>query len=359
VIKRGLFEQPLKGKAAINMVTRQEVADRAGVSAAVVSYVLNNRKLVKEETRMKVLEAVRELGYRPNLVARSLKTKKSKQIAVLVRFLGNPFEAGILLAVEAAAKAGGYFVFFQTYEEDQEEQLKELFMGRVDGILLLGQFLGEATIDYFTSQGIPVVSITRPYADIQKPNANLQWIDLDWLVAMRELVRHLRSLGHKRIAFMADKPGLHHYEWRFQAFIEAMKSEGLPFYREDRLNGSGRFEPAYTELAQWLSGSGKKSLPFTALVCANDLMAAGCLAACREWGAAVPGQLAIAGCEDILMSSQTNPPLTAISYPRPQAAEAATRLLIAEMEERPLKERPIIMAELAVRGSTAGVHPYI
>lgn len=334
------------------MASRQQVADRAGVSVAVVSYVLNNRKLVKEETRQKVLEAVRELGYRPNLVARSLKTKKSKQIAVLVRFLGNPFEAGLLLTIEATAKASGYFVFFQTYEEAQEEQLKELFMGRVDGILLLGQYLNEATLDYFTVQGIPVVSVTRPYSQACKGDASVQWIDIDWPEAMRKLVRHLRDLGHERIAFMADSSSPHHYEWRYRAFIQALEGEGLRFHSSDRLNGCGRFEPAYAELAQRLKSSSNK-LPFTALVCANDLMAAGCLAACRDQGAAVPGQLAVAGCEDILMSSQTNPPLTVLGYPRPEAAQAAATLLIALMEERQAAPpTPLLAAELKVRGST-------
>jgi DNA-binding LacI/PurR family transcriptional regulator len=233
------------------MATRQEVADRAGVSVAVVSYVLNNRKIVKEQTRQKVLEAVLALNYKPNLLARSLKTKKSKQIAVLVQFLGNPFEAGILLRIETVAKANGYFVFFQTYEEEQEERLKELFMGRVDGIILLGQAL------------------------------------------MKRLL-----------------------------------------------------EPTLEQV--------KSALPFRALVCANDLMAAGSLAACRELGVDVPGQLAIAGCEDILMSSQTNPPLTVIRFPRPEAAEAATLALFGIMDNQTLPEPDLrLQGELMIRESTA------
>ena len=94
------------------MVTRDHVALRAGVSVAVVSYVLNNKNIVKEETRQKVLLAVKELGYQPNLAARSLKTKKSQQIAVLVNNLGNPFEAEVLLCLESTAREAGYSVFF-------------------------------------------------------------------------------------------------------------------------------------------------------------------------------------------------------------------------------------------------------
>ncbi|NHN30658.1 LacI family DNA-binding transcriptional regulator [Paenibacillus agricola] len=310
------------------MVTRQDVADRAGVSVAVVSYVLNNRKIVKEQTRQKVLDAVRELKYKPNLLARSLKTKKSKQIAVLVQYLGNPFEAGLLLRIESVAKTSGYFVFFQTYEEEQEEQLQELFMGRVDGILLLGQSMKRATLDYFTEMDIPVVSIMEPGELLEQQS----FVDIDWMAAMRQLINHLREQGHKRIAFMGGGNLRHYNECRFRAFLAAIASEGLVFHAEDRLDGGGRFENAQ-ECVQRLLANGAGKLPFGALVCANDLMAAGSLAACRELGVPVPEQLAIAGCENILMSSQTNPPLTVIHFPRPEAAELATRSLLAIMDD--------------------------
>jgi DNA-binding LacI/PurR family transcriptional regulator len=311
------------------MATRKEVADRAGVSVAVVSYVLNNRSLVKPETKQKVLDAVRELGYTPNLTARSLKTKRSRQIAVLVHFLGNPFEAGLLLHIEAAAKEHGYFVFFQTYDETQEEQLKELFMGRVDGILLLGQCLSHETAQYFVSKQVPIVSVTQSATD----HPQLYGVDIDWVEAMRKLIRHLHAQGHERIGFMADGNPRHHYELRYEAFIHALKLEGLGFDSQTcRLEGLGRFESARKELLQILQ-SADTALPFSALIAANDLMAAGCLAACREANVAVPGTLALAGCEDILMSSQTSPSLTTIAYPRPQAAKEATRLLLSLIEE--------------------------
>ncbi|MDU0203374.1 MULTISPECIES: LacI family DNA-binding transcriptional regulator [Paenibacillus] len=326
------------------MVTRKDVADRAGVSSAVVSYVLNNREIVKEETKQKVLEAIRELGYRPNLLAQSLKTKKSRQIAVLINYLGNPFEAGLLINIEQHAKDRGYFVFFQTYKQEEEDELKGLFMGRVDGILLLGQSLKPQVVAHFQRLDIPIVSVLKP----EGTELRIPYVDVDWLTEMVKLVRHLQQQGHTRIGFMGGGDTSQHYRVRLQAFIHALRDTGCTWHSEDLLDGEGRFETAERVLYAALT---HQSALFTALVCANDLMAAGCLAACRKAGVRVPEQLAVAGCEDILMSSQTDPPLTAIHYPRPQIGEAAMRLLLDTIEGN-TAETPFFSGELMVRRST-------
>ncbi|MBD2844103.1 LacI family DNA-binding transcriptional regulator [Paenibacillus sp. IB182496] len=342
------------------MATRQQVAERAGVSVAVVSYVLNNRKIVKEETRRKVLEAIRELGYRPNQTARSLKTKQTRQIAVLIHYIGNPFEAGLLLHIEATAKRHGYFIFVQTYEPAREEELRAMLIGRVDGVLLLGHALAAESLDDFRALGIPVVSAMQPAdgaADASTDGtaggttgeAGLPSIDVDWQPAMRRLIRHLREQGHTRIAFMTDATPGSPLGVRAAAFASALGDEGLT-PATSPLDGGGRFERARETLDDRLAT--QPAPAFTALVCANDLMAAGCLAACRDRGRRVPQELAIAGCEDILMSSQTDPPLTAIHYPRQAAGEQAMEMLLAAIAKTPIAGARL-PGELIVRGSTS------
>lgn len=336
------------------MVTRQDVADRAGVSVAVVSYVLNDREIVKEATKRRVQEAIRELGYRPNQTARSLKTKKSQQIAVLIHYIGNPFEAGLLLHIEETAKLHGYFVFVQTYDPDREEELRGLLMGRVDGVLLLGQSFSQETFEYFSSLDVPIVSAMQPSDWDGGERNNVSFVDIEWLPVMSSLLSHLRQRGHERIAFMTVGGNNLHYAVRYHAFCEVMRLErvGLEGSASRILNGSGRFEQARAVLGSLLDEVEGGHIDFTAIVCANDLMAAGCLAACHERGIQVPHDLAIAGCENILMSSQLSPPLTVIDYPRQLVGEAAMNLLFDRMKG--IQREPIhFSGSLIIRGSTS------
>lgn len=323
------------------MATRKEVADRAGVSVAAVSYVLNNKNNVREETKQRVLEAVRELGYRPNLMARSLKTKKSQQLAVLVNQLGNPFEAELLLQLEEAARKAGYFVFFQTYRQELEEELKTLFMGRVDGVILMGQSLMDTTVSHFRNLNIPMLSVTKPVWERKE----LPYIDVQWAAEMRKAIKHLQS--HSNIGFMSNGNLAHHHTQRFQGFLQALQFENKLFRQENILYGGSSFDSAYQVMRDRISAG----LSFSALLCANDLMAVGVLAACKNAGVRVPEELAVAGCENILMTAQTFPSLTTIHFPREQIAEHAVAMLLQLMSGSKVTPR-YVEGELIVRNST-------
>jgi DNA-binding LacI/PurR family transcriptional regulator len=279
-------------------------------------------------------------------MARSLKTKKSHQLAVLVNDLGNPFESGILLHIESAARQKGYTVFFQPYIEDQEEQLKSQFKGRIDGLLSLGQSLKKTTLTHFNNMGIPVLSITTPVVGHPEVPA----IDLDWELEYARLIRHLKECGHQRIAFMANGNVRHHHEHRFQAFLHAMKWEQCSFEEHFLMFGRGKLEQAYPATKEVLSKL-LPDLPFTAIVCANDLMAAGVIAACRDMDVEVPATLAVAGCEDILMSSHTSPMLTTIHYPREHLNVPAIDMLLKLMNGE-IVGNVTMEADLIVRAST-------
>ncbi|MHA6482978.1 LacI family DNA-binding transcriptional regulator [Paenibacillus sp. strain BS8-2] len=312
------------------MASRKEVADLAGVSVAVVSYVLNGRDNVKEETKQRVLAAVKELKYEPNLLARSLKTKSTNQIAVFVNYLGNPFEAGILLRLEDAARREGYLLFFQAYSEEQEEQLITALRGRVDGIFLLGQCLKPETMERLHSTRIPVVSIN--IGDDVAGN-EVSSIDLDWSSQYKELIGHLLAVGHNRLGFMTAGNGGAYLTHRYRAFRAALAELGEESVLVAELDGSGRAENAEAVFAEYLKEH-PAGMPFTALICSNDLMAAGVLLAAKTHGIAVPECLAIAGSENIMLTTLTTPALTVIHYPREQVGELAlsmmTRLLNGE-----------------------------
>jgi DNA-binding LacI/PurR family transcriptional regulator len=306
------------------MVTRNDVARHAGVSVAVVSYVLNNKSIVKEETRQKVLQAMEELGYEPNHTARSLKTKKNYQLAVLTNFIGNPFEAGILLHLEEAARRYGYMVTYQSYRPDREQEIKTLLAGRVDGIILLGQSLLAETLSFFRKRSIPIVSVMKPVLDAEEPVVS---VDVDWVPAYRQVIRTLYGLGHRHIAYMSHGDRRSPLERRKEQFIRAMEAEGNLLYLQacTHLEGQGKYESAYQTMMSLSPPD------YSAVVCANDLMAIGTNAACRARKWAVPERLSIVGSENILMVSETHPPIAALEYPRSLAAGMAVEKLMRMM----------------------------
>ncbi|MDF2936786.1 MAG: catabolite control protein [Paenibacillaceae bacterium] len=304
------------------MATRNDVARLAGVSVAVVSYVLNNKSFVKEETRRRVLAAMEELGYTPNLTARSLKTRRSGQLAVLANFIGNPFEAGILLHLEEAARRQGYMINYRSYDPDREPELLAQLAGRVDGVVLLGQSLAEETRASFRKKGVPVVSVMTP----GKAGALVHTVDVDWAAAYRQVLAELIRLGHRHIAYMGHGGPSDPLYPRMEAFAaavqEAEAAAGVTL-RCDWLAAGGRYEPAREHLLELPEASG-----FTVLVCANDLTAIGACSACRERGWAVPERLSIVSSENILMVSETHPPIATLDYPREKAAYLAMELLV-------------------------------
>lgn len=334
------------------MVTRNDVARRAGVSVAVVSYVLNNKSIVKEETRQKVLLAMEELGYQPNHTARSLKTKKNYQLAVLTNFLGNPFEAGILLHLEEAARRYGYMITYQSYRPDREHEMKTLLAGRVDGIVLLGQSLAAGTLDFFRTRSIPIVSVMRPVYAGDSPVLS---IDADWETAYRQVLRQMFRLGHRRIAYMSHGDGRSPLEERMTHFFRAAESGGewAGAITCQRLEGSGTYESAYRTVMALQEPA------FTAVVCANDLMAIGTNAACRARGWSVPDRLSIVGSENILMVSETHPPIAALDYPRAEAAYKSMEALLGLMAGKEVfpETLEVPLCERASVGAAPGREP--
>ncbi|MEF3302087.1 LacI family DNA-binding transcriptional regulator [Paenibacillus sp. GYB003] len=334
------------------MVTRDDVARRAGVSVAVVSYVINNKAVVKEATRQKVLEAIRELGYNPNLTARSLKTKRTNQIGVLFNNIGNSFETGIALGLELKARQYGQSLIFQTYAPEEEDHLKTIFMGRTDAIIAFGQSLKPETVEHFAKVGVPLFSIMTP----EERHDTVPFADIDWLAAYRELVGHLAGHGHKRIGFMGNREREKHLDVRYRFFRMALDARGLEFRDEWLLRGNfGSLESAYDAMSGRLAEGDE--LPFTAIVCASDLMAIGVLSACRDRGVSVPDRLSIASSEDILMASHTTPPVTTIHYPRREIGYATIDAILAHLSEGVPLTGFTEKYEIVVRQSTGRARP--
>jgi DNA-binding LacI/PurR family transcriptional regulator len=216
----------------------------------------------------------------------------------------------------------------------------------VDGLILLGQPFKRDSIENNRWAGLPIVSVMWP----EGSEGAISYVDIDWVQTYRQLIAHLRREGHDRIGFMTNGGAHSPIAYRLGRFREAMRLEGLSLAEVDVLDGGGRLEEASRRFAATLR-EGRPS--YTAIVCGNDLMAAGCLEACRKSGLRVPDDMAIAGSEDILMSSHTAPPLTSLRYPRQEAGTLAVELLESLIAgDESVRELKPLQAELIVRAST-------
>ena len=330
----------------MSLVSRQalrirEVAERAGVSPATVSRVLNGTAVVREATREKVLAVVDELGYRPNRVAGNLRRQQVQMIGVVVSDIENPHFTQMVRAIEDTAYLKGYRVLLCNTDEDaskQREYLGVLIAERVAGAVISPTEPDAAEITELIDHGAAVVAFDRAVAD-RRADAVLAANE----EAGRLATEHLVSTGHKRVGFVAGLAGVETAAGRQAGYEEAMSAAGLEAVvaRGDfRVEGGQR---AATELL----GRGASGL-----VVANNLMAVGALKSVKEAGLRVPPDVAVVAIDDPPWAELTEPPLTTLAQPVREMAAAAAGLLVGRLEGRRSRgKRQVFGFELRHRGS--------
>jgi DNA-binding LacI/PurR family transcriptional regulator len=337
----------------IKRITTHDVAKRAGVSQPTVSLVLskNARARVSPETRERVLLAARELGYVPNVVARSLVRSRSYAIGVIVPDLRNPFFAEVVSGAERVASEAGYAVLLcETREIPRDRHIQALLERQVDGIMV--DAIGAASLPEAMVAGVNLVLIDEP------PD---RWpgVASDAIGAGRMAAEHLLSLGHTRFGFLGPATNVHAIRMRERGFVKTLAGRGIQI--ESRM---------LRRVAATAAGgqAGMRALldlnvPPTAVFCTNDLVAAGALKVCSLDGVAVPGEMSIVGCDDIELASLLVPELTTIAIPARELGARAARLLLqglkSEESESRTSPRPqrTIASRLVVRGTTAPPPP--
>ncbi len=334
-----------------NGATIYHVAKVAGVSTATVSRALNGTAVVAEPTRRRILQAVRDLGYGPNSIARSLKTGTTKTIGLILPDITNPFFPELVKGVQLLADERTYALLLSQTggaPDVEERYLDLLVQGRaVDGILLVGMTLRGARLARFGALGIPSVSLDR---NVNLPGMAL--VHLDNRTGGRHATEHLLSLGHRVIAHIGGPASLTVSQEREQGYADALRSAGV------RPDGKLVVEGDFTE-----EGGRKACLELldagarpTATFAANDLMAIGAMAALKERGVAVPQDLSVVGFDDIHLAAYTSPALTTVHQPTYEMGRRAAEILIDEIQQRrPVHDdrQLVFQGELIVRDSTA------
>ena len=304
----------------------RDVAERASVSVSTVSHVLNGTRRVADGTREGVLTAIEDLGYQPNLLAKSFKTQKTFTIGLLISDIQNSFFTSVVRGVEDVALSRGYHLFLCNTDEDvsrEDEYITELLKKRVDGLIVASAAPRQGQNWHPRIEDKPFVFLDR---EVQGIDADV--IRVDNPRAMRLISEHLVSLGHRRIGLVSgplDKAS--GYE-RYEGLRSALEDLGVEL--EDSLVRFGDFRTAGgREKTRELLGL---SHPPTALVAANNQMTLGALLAVREKGLRIPADISVVGFDDPEWAPLVHPPLTTLAQPTYEMGVGAVRMLLERME---------------------------
>jgi LacI family transcriptional regulator len=330
--------------------TLRDVATAAGVHPATASRALNpeTRILVSEDTAQRVTAAAARLGYRPNPVARSLRTRRSHTVGVLIPDLNNPLFPPIVRGLEDKLSAAGYVALLGNTdaEASRERVLFEQMRARhVDGFVLATATLHDQLLADAAAAGVPVVLMNRLSQDYSFPS-----VSVDNEQGARMAVTHLARLGHTRIAHVAGPQEASTGVSRLRGFREGMASAGLEV-DEDLIAYARRYtvEEGARCCGELLARHGD----FTAVAAANDMLAVGCYTALDEAGRQCPDDISVIGFNDMPFIDRLRPPLTTVRFPHYQLGTEAAQLLLERINggEGPVKIL-YLAPELVVRGST-------
>ncbi len=331
------------------MSTISDVARLAGVSAMTVSRVINNSGYISSETRERVEKVIADLGYVPNALARSLRFKQTKTLALVLTDITNPFFTTIARGVEDAASEQGFSVIFCNTDESESkeaEYLNVLLQKQVDGLLLVPACYSGDSVTFLQEHKVPVVVLDRRVSDVK-----IDTVRCDSEEGAYRLTRHLLDLGHTRIAILSGPSSVSTAMDRVAGYRRALVEAGLSSRAELVYHGEFVQTSGYQMALQALL----VTLRPTALFAANNFITSGAFRAIREAGLRVPEDISIVSFDDLPMASDMGPFLTVAAQPAYEMGRRATELLLTRLAgEGPAEPQEIILpTEIVVRESSA------
>lgn len=305
-------------------VTREDVAAHAGVSPATVSYVLNRTRHFSEDTVKRVMDSVAELGYRPDMIARSMVTQETHQLAIVMDSLVNPYYGEIALGFEDAAVKKGYFINICSGQNNLDSYFSSFVSRRIDGLLILAlpDKYHPNNLYHLVDQGIKIVSGGMDDIDLKR----MSMLDVNYGEGMRLALDHLFALGHREILYLSSLTGHEQHDTRSWMFLDYMQKQGIDGARQivvsDRPYASS-IEDGY-RITERLLKSGRRP---TALICTNDLMAIGATQALKAAGLRVPEDMSVVGFDNIVYGARWSPSITSVTHDKRLFGKKAFDLL--------------------------------
>jgi len=338
------------------MITRDDVAKHAGVSPATVSNVLNGSKYVSSELVSRVEQAIIELGYIPNRAAKSLASKKTDHVGILVPTLSNPYYGTIAEGMESIARHHGYIVSLIMAEGSTDQYISRIIERQLDGVFLSDFNFGltNKQLLHMKNKGVHfIIGGDSSRSDSTSATLSGPRITVNYENSIYELLMYLKKIGHRRIAFLSGNDPLI-TEARQTLFLKW--SHELGFDDDPDLVVSGT--PPYMTLAEDGYRDTKRLLSirknFTAIITLNDLMAFGAMKAIREEGLHIPEDISVIGFDNIYLSETACPPLTTIHIPKYEIGQIAMKLLL-EMIDGEDVQSVKLESTLILRDSVAPV----
>ncbi|MCL4385175.1 MAG: LacI family transcriptional regulator [Actinobacteria bacterium] len=329
------------------MVNYNDIAKIAQVSSTTVSHVINKTRFVSPETRDKVLKAMKDLNYKPNLLARSLATGVTHTIGLVISDIKNPFYPEIIQGVEELAVKSDYNIFLCNTDYDVEKGLKfigALIRKKVDGIIIASSQADKFLFEELIESPTPFVLV-----DWNESNINVDSIYFDFESGIREAVKYLISLGHKKIYFISGPKYLKTASIRKNNFINIIKS-----FKDERISykiieGNHKIDGGINAAKEIEK---EKDMP-TSIICSNDLTAIGVMKTLQIDGICIPDKISIIGLDNIMLSEIVTPSLTTIALERYLIGKSAVELLINRIKNKKIpKQTKYFDTKLIVREST-------
>lgn len=333
-----------KERRGTGNITLKEVAEAVGVSTMTVSRVINNRPNVDENTRKKILEAARKMGYTPNHVAKSLVSSRTYTIGVIIPEISHSFFPEVVRGIEEATNNKNYQIFLTNTSDSfgkEQKAINALRSKRVDGILVSSSLTTDDFSFYkqIIKSGLPLVFFDRGVEDI-----GASCIGVNDKTASRQITEHLISHNYERIGYLSGPKRVSIGKERFDGYIEAMNRHKLKIDErliiENGFNEKGGYEAMNKLLAL------PKEIRPRAVVAVNDPVAFGAMDAIREAGLEIPNDIAIAGFTDDIRAKLVACPLTTVQQPAYEVGKKAASKLIRTIEN---KDEPVENVELMTK----------
>jgi DNA-binding LacI/PurR family transcriptional regulator len=331
------------------MTSMKDIAERVGVSITTVSHALNRTRAVAPETRRKIEEAIRELGFYKNVHARRLVRGRSDFLGLIVSDIGNPFFPEVIKSFESAALEGGFDLLLcnTNYEPRRTElAVRKMIENKVRGVAVMTSEFAPALAKDLLAHHVPVV-----FLDVGPVQVLTSNIRVNYTQGIFEAIDHLYELGHTEIAFIAGPQNLRSAVTRRKAFLDALQKRSLASHRT--VEGNHKVDGGMTAVGTLLR---KRPLP-TAILCSNDLTAIGAIRALHEARLKVPEDVSVIGFDDIDFAQMAHPPLTTINLPRDRLGSLALEALrkLFGPPRRAKGDEFVIETHLVKRHSTAPV----